>query len=116
MFVARWRVLKGVMNYSVWRSTEIVSLLMKLHNFCIKYDGPGSEKDGLTLQEREELEEDVRIWYQQSEELVEEFNRSVCIRASTNQPSRSTSALVRNVILSWLFLRKRIDVCQNLYL
>ena len=92
MLVARWRILKGGLDYSVRKSTEIVCLLMKLHNFCLKYDGPESWSDGFTQQEKEELEEDIKAWYQQSNELVEEFHRGEPSRPTSNHPSRRTSS------------------------
>ena len=93
MLVACWRILKGGLDYSVQKSTNIVCLLMKLHNFCIKCDGPDSTKEDLTEQEKEELEKDIRAWYQQSDELARYFHPGVQSRATTVRgPRRSSSS------------------------
>lgn len=60
MLVARWSILRGILDYSVGRCADIVCLLMKLHNFCIKHDGPDSMKEGLTEEEKEGQEEDIK--------------------------------------------------------
>ena len=38
MLVARWRILRSGLQYSVWISTKIICLLMKLHNFVLQND------------------------------------------------------------------------------
>lgn len=92
MLVARWRILKGGLDYCVRRCTDIVCLLMKLHNFCLKYDGVEPIGSGLSQQEKEELKQDIRSWYQQSNELAQEFHPGAQGRPATIPgPRRSSS-------------------------
>ena len=42
MLVARWRIIRGGLDFSVRRCTGIVCLLMKLHNVCLENDRPCS--------------------------------------------------------------------------
>lgn len=93
MLVARWRIIKGGLDYSVRRCTDIVCLLMKIHNFCLKYDGPDAINDDLTQQEKEELKEDIKAWYHQSDELAKEFHPRGSGRATnTSGPRRPNSS------------------------
>lgn len=41
MLVARWRILCNGLNFSVKRCTTVISVVMKLHNFCLQEDRMG---------------------------------------------------------------------------
>lgn len=60
MLVARWRILRDL-EFSVAISSEIVTLCMKLHNFCIDCK-PCNSKE-VTQEEVCERNQDVRAWY-----------------------------------------------------
>lgn len=74
MLVARWRILRGGLNFSVQKSTLIVCLLMKLHNFIIENDKYRSSLvHSMTSAEREALETDTAQWCISSRNLAREF-------------------------------------------
>ena len=107
MLVARWRILKGGLEYYVSRCTDIVCLLMKLHNVCTKHDGPDSATDGLTQEERDMLEEDIKAWYIKTEALSEESHpesqRRVTARSTVQ---RSGSSRMKRDALGAIFKEK----------
>ena len=47
MLVARWRIIRDGLNFSVKRCSRIISTVMKLHNFCVQEDGIGKIVDVL---------------------------------------------------------------------
>lgn len=76
MLVARWRILRGGLQYSVERSTNSVCLLMKLHNFILENDRERSVLvHRLTSAERDTLETDVNRWCRESREIAREFQQ-----------------------------------------
>ena len=67
MLVARWRIIRDGLNFSVKRCSRIISTVMKLHNFCVQEDGIGKNGrctawdgvyEGLNEQERNEIQTD----------------------------------------------------------
>lgn len=74
MLVARWRILRGGLQYSVEVSTRIICLLMKLHNFILENDRSRSYIiHYLSDSERTALENEVNQWCSESRELAREF-------------------------------------------
>ena len=71
MLVARWRILKGGLNFSVSRSTDIVCLCMKLHNYVIENDRERSVlRHQLTDHEKDQIEVDINEWIIESKDTA----------------------------------------------
>ena len=66
ILVARWRILRDHLDLSLEHCTSIMSVCMKLHNFCIEKDilqrkrGLDVLNDAPSFQEQEEVEFDQR--------------------------------------------------------
>lgn len=96
MLVARWRILRGGLEFSVNKSTNLICLLMKLHNFVLEND---RERSVLTHQltdyEKQVLEADINQWCQESRQLAREFQgryeRDCCSHDGTLLPVRNGS-------------------------
>lgn len=74
MLVARWRILKGGLNFTVSKSTNIVCLCMKLHNYVIENDKERSVlRQALTDYEKEQIEVDINEWITVSKDTAREF-------------------------------------------
>lgn len=67
MLVARWRIIRNGLNFSVKRCSRIISTVMKLHNFCVLEDNFGKKGspcawdglyESLNVHERDELRSD----------------------------------------------------------
>ena len=64
ILVAKWRILRDRLDFSLQHCTSIMSVCMKLHNFCIKEDSVRGKRgwdvhyDALSSQERAEVEVD----------------------------------------------------------
>ena len=97
MLVARWRILRGGLQYSVSISTKIICLLMKLHNFVLQNDTSKSFLiHYLSESERTALAADVNQWCHESRQLAREFqsrNQSLrCEHEGILSPVTSVSA------------------------
>ena len=63
MLAARWRIMRGGLEFSVKKSTNLICLLMKLHNYCLESDTESAQVVyELTDSEREMLKSDVQTW------------------------------------------------------
>eukprot|EP00171_Calliarthron_tuberculosum_P003440 IDg3440t1 len=62
LLVARWRILKGGLNFSVKQNVRVMCLCMKLHNFCEENDEPPMWKQ-LSAAQNESLIDEARTWY-----------------------------------------------------
>ena len=75
MLTARWRILRDRLNFSLRHSAHIMSLAMKLHNFCIEKDGVTcrrsweSVNETLQPQELAELDADRGRFVREMREL-----------------------------------------------
>ena len=64
MLSARWRLLRVRLNFSLRHFSNIMSVCMKLHNYCVKEDGERGRRswdgitDSLLPRERAELDMD----------------------------------------------------------
>lgn len=76
MLVARWRILKTGMNFSVGKASRVVLAAMKLHNFCLEYSTNRQDfLSGLSRVDAEEAVKDAEDWYEEAKDLMEDWNR-----------------------------------------
>ena len=108
MLVARWRILKGGLNFSVSRSTDIVGLCMKLHNYVIENHRERSVlRHQLTDHEKDQIEVDINEWIIESKDTAREFqdrattegceHEGTLLPASRNSTSTKRELLIRRV-------------------
>jgi len=99
MMVARWRILREGLEFSVERDARIICLAAKLHNFCIEQN---SEPFTTVLSSSEEdtVRSEEQIWYEQCKRDEEKELRregSAVEGARRGAESRKRRRMVRHV-------------------
>lgn len=100
--VARWRILRDGLEYSLSRNARIICLCMKLHNFCIDNDERQFSSTLSNIEKAKAIAES-QLWYQESKEtLKQELHGEEAARPRSSSLSEKRDLLREYVKVSGL--------------